>query len=513
MKVTSVEVVGLHSTKVNQKISKAGYEYTFHASTWRLDKDNSISLGWIMSLDISIQQSARKTLSYYAENLSAAHTNFISNYMQHMITALGCKKITTDVLINYRSTLDENHQYYLGTIKGYLLQWNRLGFTGVDNSVVDLLKNWRIKGNSKGQAVLSLDPEKGPFSDIEFEAMQEQLPVGFATNLFSVNDYAITTIVLNTGRRPRQIGDLKVCDLIKAKSQKGVECYFIDIPRAKQRGGKWRGSSKRFALTYDSWHILTKHTDVVVNQLEDFCGRELTPNEIKQLPLFPRKDNFGKNINQQRFIELLETDYYHRTTASITDIVIATVKQLHITSERTGKQLKVNSRRFRYTLGTRTAREGYGELIIAEMLDQSDTQNAGVYVKNIPDFANKISDIMNAIMLPYAQAFAGTIVKSELEAIRGEDFTSRVRKENDSVGTCGSFGFCSALAPIACYTCNKFQPWQEAPHKSILEWLVEERERILEVTGDKTMAAINDRSIIAVTQVILLCDQQSKGLK
>lgn len=116
-------------------------------------------------------------------------------------------------------------------------------------------------------------------------------------------------------------------------------------------------------------------------------------------------------------------------------------------------------------------------------------------------------------MLPYAQAFAGTIVKNESEAIRGEDLSSRVRKDNDSVGTCGSFGFCSALAPIACYTCNKFQPWQEAPHKSILEWLVEERERILEVTGDSTMAAINDRSIIAVTQVILLCEQQGKELK
>lgn len=402
MKVTSVEAVASHSSGSDTRISKAGYKYDFSTIAWRLGKDNKINLSWIMALDTSIQQAARKVMSYYAENLSAAHTSCISSYMQHMITALGCKNITTDVLINYRSTLDKKHQHYLGTLKGFILQWHKLGFAGVDKDVVDLLKSWRMKGNSKGQAILSLDPEQGPFSDIEFEAMQEQLPVGFATGLFSVSDYAIATTVLNTGRRPRQIGDLKVCDSIRTKNNKGIDCYFINIPRIKQQGLSWRESSKPFALVYDSWHILKKHVDVMVVQLEELYARKLTVGEIGLLPLFPRSNMFEERIHQTEFIETLKTDYFHRTTSSVTEIVVKTINKLDITSERTGKQLKVNSRRFRYTLGTRTAREGYGELIIAEMLDHTDMQNAGVYVKNVPDFAAKISDTMNSIMLPYA---------------------------------------------------------------------------------------------------------------
>lgn len=451
-KITSQLVI----PNVEIRTSKGGYEYDLYSDSWKIDRDSLINLNWINNLEEPIDASARNVMDFYARNLSAAHTYSISSRMTHMINAMNSRKITTDLLISYRSSLDKQHEWYLGTIRGFLLQWHKLGFIGVDKDVVDLLKNWRIKGNSKGQAILSLDPEQGPFSDIEFEAMQEQLPVGFATGLFSVSDYAIATTVLNTGRRPRQIGDLKVCDLIHTKNKKGIDCYFINIPRIKQQGLSWRESSKPFALVYDSWHILKKHVDVMVVQLEGLYARKLTAGEIGLLPLFPKSDLFEEKINQKEFIEVLETDYFHRTTSSVTDIVVRTVNALNITSERTGELLKVNSRRFRYTLGTRTAREGYGELIIAEMLDHTDMQNAGVYVKNVPDFAAKISEVMNTIMLPYAQAFAGTIVKNESEAIRGDDLSSRVRKDNDSVGTCGSFGFCSALAPIACYTCNKF---------------------------------------------------------
>ncbi|KKM05534.1 hypothetical protein LCGC14_1753080, partial [marine sediment metagenome] len=61
-------------------------------------------------------------------------------------------------------------------------------------------------------------------------------------------------------------------------------------------------------------------------------------------------------------------------------------------------------------------------------------------------------------------------------------------------------------APIACYTCAKFQPWIEAPHEENLNSLYQERQEILDATGDETIARQLDRSILAIEDVIRRCE-------
>jgi hypothetical protein len=73
------------------------------------------------------------------------------------------------------------------------------------------------------------------------------------------------------------------------------------------------------------------------------------------------------------------------------------------------------------------------------------------------------------------------------------------------VGNCGSFGFCGAIVPIACYTCRNFQPWKDGPHLEVLEAVVRDCERVIAETGDITIAGINDRTILACAEVVRLC--------
>src|SRR5690606_36685498 len=129
-------------------------------------------------------------------------------------------------------------------------------------------------------------------------------------------------------------------------------------------------------------------------------------------------------------------------------------------------------------------REGKGEYVIAEALDHSDTQNAGVYVRNIPEIVDRIDKAVALQLAPIAQAFQGVLVVSESDAKRGDDLGSRISNGTDNLGTCGSYGFCSALAPVACYTCNHFQPWLDGPHEAVLERLISERDSVLEQTSD-----------------------------
>ena len=112
-------------------------------------------------------------------------------------------------------------------------------------------------------------------------------------------------------------------------------------------------------------------------------------------------------------------------------------------------------------------------------------------------------------LAPLAQAFAGVLVNTEAVAKRGDDRTSRIRTDaGDGAGTCGHYGFCGALAPVACYTCRHFQPWLDGPHEEVHETLITERDRVVKMTQDKAIAAVNDRTIYAVTEVILRCEKR-----
>lgn len=134
-----------------------------------------------------------------------------------------------------------------------------------------------------------------------------------------------------------------------------------------------------------------------------------------------------------------------------------------------------------------------------------------MYTQNVPEHLDAIDEAVARQLAPLAQAFAGVLINEESEAVRGGDPNSRVRTDSGEIaGICGHFGFCGALAPIACYTCKFYQPFLDGPHREILEGLLAERERIARVTGDKTIAAVNDRTIFAVMEVIQRCEIVTK---
>ena len=175
-----------------------------------------------------------------------------------------------------------------------------------------------------------------------------------------------------------------------------------------------------------------------------------------------------------------------------------------VVSARTGRRLRITPVRFRYTLGTRAAREGYGAMVIAELLDHNDTQHVAVYTRDHPNFRNKVDAAVGWQLAPLAALFAGTVVDTEADARNGADPAMRVGLRKQKVATCGSAGFCGAEA-VACYTCMHFQPWLDAPHENMLAWFLEERRRVLASGASERVAAATDQSILAVRAVMDAC--------
>lgn len=487
---------------VDPQWAKSGYTFNLDDNLWKLDKNKTATVGAVRDLlEKDVAEGYVKTLAFYARNYSGGHTSKISECFLRFLRSTDASAVSEIALINYRAGLSEKNEWYLGTISGFLKRWHNLGYAGVSDDVIELLNGWRLKGAKKGDAIKRLDPEKGPLSDIELLAFNEGAVRAFESGDIPLTDMALGLAISNTGRRPIQITHLRLKDILKGKNNRGGDAYYLNIPRAKQRASGFRKQFNQIAITEELWSILTAQADYAVGAVESMSGFELQVLDRYELPLFPDMDAFRGIASPAEIRAALENDQLHIESAKVTKICKKIVSYTDLHSERTGELLNISSIRFRYTTGTRAAREGFGEMVIAQLLDHSDNQNAGVYIENIPEHVEKLDEAVGQQMSRYAQAFAGVLVDRERDANRGDDLSSRVKASGGGIGTCGNYGFCGASVPIPCYTCVHFQPWLDGPHEEVYEGLLSERQRLQEVTGDNLIAAVNDRSILAVVVV------------
>lgn len=124
----------------------------------------------------------------------------------------------------------------MGALRGFFRNWEALGLPGLDAEVVRVLDKVRLKGNRKGEAVRTADSEKGPFTDIELEAIVSALHDAFARDEIDLSDYLLVKMFLTLGARGVQLAALKLCDLSVTLASDGETVYLIQVPRAKQRG-------------------------------------------------------------------------------------------------------------------------------------------------------------------------------------------------------------------------------------------------------------------------------------
>lgn len=484
------------------------WEFSPGAPTWQLSKDHTLNVDLVMSRTPLVHRVVvRKMLAHYCTNFSAASVFTVANALWKYFEATN-GQIDTSQLINFKSAIGDN-QEYLQILRPFFRRWLAFGFPGVTKDVVSMLDSWRLRGREKGLAIKSMDPEKGALSDFEFAEFNDRLVFGYESGAIDLYDLCVCLILATTGRRPTQLTHLKCGDLISAPLGDGGEEYFLHIPRAKQVGGAFRDEFKTYQLTKNMWELLESHKQKIWKRFE-VAGFVLTVEQQKMLPLFPTKRVMPVATNDE-LIKALPTDILHVRTQVFTATLTATVESLGIISERTDDALHVFAKRFRYTLGTRAAREGVSKYVIAELLDHSDIQHVDVYTENVPEHLKKIDEALGFQLAVYAQAFAGTLVDSELDALRGSDPSSRVKHKKCGVGTCGNFSYCGMNAPRPCYTCVNFQPWVDGPHDVLYIELIEEREQILAETGDLAVAAVLDRTIVAVAEVIRKCDERKRS--
>jgi hypothetical protein len=379
-------------------------------------------------------------------------------------------------------------------VASVLRKWVELRHPGVTPDVISVLDKIQTKASPTGVAVKTLDPFMGPFSPIEQAGIQDALNDGYSSGKVTEDAFLLAWLFIALGSRPIQFAALKVCDLSRTVSPDGTETYILQVPRAKQRNASPRDELRARPLVSQIGKPLYAYAQRVRTR---FSGRLI---DTGNAPLFPVQEKY------EDASDFASWAAFHRTPKGLAKTLKAELNKLHVTSERTGEAINITPIRFRRTFGTNAALEGHGVLVIAELLDHSGMESAGVYVAATPELAGRIEKATALHMAPLAQAFKGHLIKDESEATRGANPGSRIidlriDRSAAPMGSCGQHSFCGFIAPIACYTCKSFEPWLDGPHEAVLDHLLSERDR----APDPRIGAVNDRTILAVAQVVQLC--------
>lgn len=490
------------------RVSKLGYRFDIYSTKWTISKNRDIPFSSdVLSLDAATLDSFRQTLARYAEEMSDNHTCNMYFHFQRFIRDMKTDEVDIYALKNWRAMLGEEHEWYLGALKGFLISWHEWGYSGVSEDVVDYLEELRLSGNVKGDAVVNRCPFTGAFTDNEMLALDEELIRLFKNDKINLATFTYVMLLKSTARRPIQLSHLKQCDIQKI-TEEGVTNYKLHIPRAKQRGIGFRGALKLVTITEELYLILLNLAQKNQEQMESVLKIKLTADQIALVPIFVDwvlLDQFQQN--GQFSLALLETDALHSSTTDLGGLLNSFVRQQFALSERTGDVIRISANRFKRTRGTNLGKKGLSAHIIAEALDHSDTQNVTVYSENTAETVQYIDEIMGAALAPLAAAFKGEIIEELSDGERGEDPTARIPNAvNETVGACGTNDFCT-LGYEACYVCDKFRPLLYAPHDKFLDDLYKEKEFRLKKTGSVQFASTKDRLILAVENVVALCNQ------
>lgn len=501
-------------------VSFKGYQCNKSDQKWILDINKTMDIHRIRNFELPTQLDIINTLVYFCRFSSSSHAVNMCEYVGKYWEITKNSNFTLEGILNFKNYYSsKKEEYKVAMLRVFLKKLYNLGYTSIDDEIYDLLDSWRLSGNEKGVAVLSLDPDEGPFSHFEFQTIITRTNEYLADNKLSLYDAALIRVFCATGRRPIQIASLKIKDLYvsdKYNFKDGKSIHVLNIPKAKIRGSSgFRFAFNEVGIRENIAQILFEHIKTLKQKIGFAIKRELSSEEFAELPLFYDLEELLKFDwdNREEILKVLTQEIAHLPTNELTYFLKKAVKKLGVRSRETGKPIYITAYRFRYTLGTNAARQKAGVNVIAKLLDHHDTQNAHCYVQSIPEHAQQISSLMDESLRKYADAFQGKIVSDEAEAkiqVQDANRISCVEQDCD-VGSCGTHHYCNDHAPIACYLCNKFMPWAKAPHYLILNQLIKEREDLIAMGCSLEIAAVNDRVIIAVQQVIEACKEFNHG--
>jgi integrase len=447
---------------------------------------------------------------------------------------------------NYRAKLiaEFGHEDYLIKLRSFLKHWKALRHPGVSETAWAALRQMRLKSAPTGRAVRTLDAEKGPLSPEEVHQLTQDVYRAAEEGRIDLEDLSLTVFHIITGRRPCQSAALKCKDVDGSRKAdpepgqaEGERLLLLHVPRAKQKGHRFRQTRRSVHLVEVYFALFDAQKSLVHEEMRQMlCSRgfELQEQDLKhlldELPLYPHwaavrstLETAAEQREQSHAIALhtlkvhAESQYWHLDAQGVSNR-LQEVCKVSGAQAASGESLALGGARLRYTKGTDLARRGVSLAALAWLMDHSNLDSAGIYIDNLPEHAAELNKALSgsSVLNRVASMFRGELVDSEAAAIGGDDpQRSRIHYKGEGAATCGKRKQCGLGdgIPLACYTCDRFQPWVDGPHQALLTDLQAERRRNAAVLGERHAVTLRrEKTIAAVTIVVQRCAARKREL-
>lgn len=416
------------------------YSFKLSDTKWQLDKETCIFPHKIADkMPESMRIGYLTTLAYFSAEYSAGYTKNINQIFSQWLGMIDLKTIDANAVYQFNVNLGPEKNYKLNSIKKFLTKWKKLGYVGVETSALTMLEKIKIKTNFTGEAVKRRDPNSGPLTEEELKIILESITKLLEEDKIHLFIYCYIILLATTGRRPLQLTSLKAKDLIRTG-----EGWFLNIPKVKQRKD-FRSEFSLVSIDDCLYEKLTTLVDVNQKHVEDSINQGI--GHIKnELPIFmDSKKSISIQSGQSLDINMA-TDFFHMKNSIISKELDKISTKFNIKSSRTHNPIKLNARRFRYTLGSCLAKEGASVEVIAKALDHKSINSSGIYVKNSPDNVHDIDMKLHSFFEPLSKIFLGG------DSIQNKKLFREY--------VLNSFGFTDFKHEhIECFTCKNFTAW------------------------------------------------------
>lgn len=350
------------------------------------------------------------TVQYYFNSNSYLYVKSIVGKMESLIRQLSPTHIDDKVLIEYQNKQLSKAAASFRVLRPFLIKWFELGYPGIDESAVVLLKHLDLKIKKAGQSVLQDDPTGGPLTKEEHTSLIKAMNHAYRIGVLSLSDYAISLLMSLTGRRPQQLVMLKYKDLLQNNLDNGKVEYLISVPRVKQRGKQLQ--YRELAIISEVASIVQLQANQSVRFVEKTLGKTLDDYTKGKVPVF---------LNEEKLLDLaiIDSNFLESNKIFAKPTIAKTalkniVNTGNLISNRTGSLLNATPRRLRYTIATMLAKDGHNANAIAELLDHSSTSSTGIYIKNIAESVERIDSAVSEQLSFVAEIFMNGIKSKEI---------------------------------------------------------------------------------------------------
>lgn len=501
------------------RLAKCGEGFTPAEPMWKPDKSALSSVNWkaaIACVSPDWQPWLHAALAYRMADMAASTVSGTAGLLSRAAQA-GLDPLNEGDLIALRERFDSSG---FSSIAAFMAFWHDCESLEQRPSqpLINAYEELPRKKKSSHDVILSLDPEQGPFTQFEQDALYQWIHEQFCHGQLDCEQYLYLRMLMIYGQRGYQMRMMVFADFTKTDQGCMVRFHWA---KQKDVEAGWRAKFETFSLDEDLYNTVQAYKAVVLAQLWKTYPNGVDWNAaIENVPLFRRKADNNEaapwerlnppvllDTPPQKGLEDAPQPIFHvgPGTVSVKLGRIERMKGFPI-SPRTHQPLKVTrGHRFRHTLGTDLSNAGLDEWAIARALMHKDTHTVRKYRAVSPELLALIDAKMSDHLALVVNAFTQPIVTDRTSAKNGD----RADRQIEDVAVCGATATCHLDAPYTCYACGQFQPLLYADHRAVLERL--ERRREQTIATDKTTGVLWDRAILACRKVILDCEAMRRS--